>query len=550
MSSSAVRHRILSILAVALLSAGLGTGCVTNPVTGERDLNFYGEDWEVNVGRENYAPMRQAQGGDYVLDEDLTAYVQRVGARVASQSDRELPYEFEVLNSSVPNAWALPGGKIAINRGLLTELESEAELAAVLGHEVVHAAAAHGAQQQSKGMVLQGGSLIVGVLGATRAETQAGQQIAMILPQVGAQLINQKYSRDAEREADRYGMVYMSEAGYDPEGAVELQETFVRLSENRRQDWLSGLFASHPPSQERVERNRAMAEELPDGGKRGRSDYQRQMAYLERMQPAYEAFDAGRQALAAKDLREAEQQARRALAQEPREAMFHSLLGDIELAREDYSDARPHYDRAVRRDPSFFYHHLRRGQVRMELGDRRGAEQDLERSMELLPTSQASLLLGNIAEQAGRRDDAVAYYQLAAQSGSPSAGAARERLASLTGQQQAGARTSGGARTGGNSGGNTGRTASGGLSVEVIPDRQGNLYARISNPTRHTVTAVQLRVQWRDNRGQVREGNRISQEVLRPRGQSVVALGLRADSAEDLRRNIRVDIVRVATARR
>ena len=85
-----------------------------------------------------YAPMRQSQGGDFVLDPELSAYVTQVGNRLAASSRRpgELEYEFSIINDSVPNAWALPGGKIAINRGLLTALDSEAELAAVLGHEI------------------------------------------------------------------------------------------------------------------------------------------------------------------------------------------------------------------------------------------------------------------------------------------------------------------------------------------------------------------------------------------------------------------------------
>ena len=103
--------------------------------------------------------MRQAEGGDYAMDPALTAYVQRVGNRLAAVSDRKLPYEFVVLNNTIPNAWALPGGKIAVNRGLLLQLKSEAELAAVLGHEIVHAAARHSAQQMSRGMLAQGGLL-------------------------------------------------------------------------------------------------------------------------------------------------------------------------------------------------------------------------------------------------------------------------------------------------------------------------------------------------------------------------------------------------------
>ena len=137
------------------------SACQVNPVTGDRHLQFYGSDWEKKAGATLYAPMRQSQGGDYTLDRDLTRYVQSVGNRLAARARRkdELNFEFRVLNDSTPNAWALPGGKIAINRGLLTQLQSEAELAAVLAHEIVHADAAHGARAQSKGVLTQIGAV-------------------------------------------------------------------------------------------------------------------------------------------------------------------------------------------------------------------------------------------------------------------------------------------------------------------------------------------------------------------------------------------------------
>ena len=134
------------------------SGCAINPVTGQNELSLVSEQQELAIGAQQYAPARQSQGGDYEVDHQLTAYVNQVGQRLAAVSDRKLPYEFKVLNSSVPNAWALPGGKISINRGLLTELQSEAELAAVLGHEIVHAAAKHGVQSMSTGMLLQAGA--------------------------------------------------------------------------------------------------------------------------------------------------------------------------------------------------------------------------------------------------------------------------------------------------------------------------------------------------------------------------------------------------------
>ena len=142
----------LFLTLVALVVAG----CSVNPVTGKRDLMLVSTADEIQMGEQNYVPMQQSQGGVYDVDPELTRYVSSIGQSLAAVSEVDLPYEFVVLNNSVPNAWALPGGKIAVNRGLLTEMNSEAELAAVLGHEIVHSAARHTAQQMSKGMLMEG----------------------------------------------------------------------------------------------------------------------------------------------------------------------------------------------------------------------------------------------------------------------------------------------------------------------------------------------------------------------------------------------------------
>ncbi|MEW8690339.1 MAG: M48 family metalloprotease, partial [Candidatus Thiodiazotropha endolucinida] len=197
------------LLIPVALSLSLITGCAVNPVTGKKELSLVSEAQEMEIGRKNYAPLRQSQGGDYTVDKKLTAYVSEVGQKLAAVSDRKLPYEFKVLNNSVPNAWALPGGKISINRGLLTELGSEAELAAVLGHEITHAAAKHTANSMSRGMLIQG-AVMATVIG-TQGKDYA--QLAQLGAGLGGQLITQKYGRDAERESDYYGMNYMSKAG-------------------------------------------------------------------------------------------------------------------------------------------------------------------------------------------------------------------------------------------------------------------------------------------------------------------------------------------------
>lgn len=402
-------------------------GCSVNPVTGKREMVFMSTAQEIELGEKNYAPMQQSQGGEYDIDPELTAYVQQVGEKVAAQSDVDLPYEFVVLNNSVPNAWALPGGKIAINRGLLTELESEAELAAVLGHEAVHAAARHSAKQQSMATLMQ-----VGVMGTmvVASDSDYGNMIAggaSVLAQVSLA----KYGRSAELESDEYGMKYMSAAGYDPQGAVDLQETFVRLNEGRDPDWLSGLFASHPPSRERVQANIETAKSLPQGGMRGEREYQAAMKKTRDLKPAYDAYDEGRKALADENIDEALAKASQALDLFPGEANFHALRGDIRYLQENYDWAATNYDRAIERRHDFFYYYLQRGLARKKLGQSGGAVSDLEDSLDLLPTAPAYYALGDIAYDNGDNATAIENFKIVAKSGGEIGQAAMARLVEL-----------------------------------------------------------------------------------------------------------------------
>ncbi len=408
-------------------------GCAVNPVTGDRELSLVGEDWERKVGKENYAPLRQAQGGDYKLEPAVVDYVQQVGQRVASEADRDLPYEFTVINNSVPNAWALPGGKIAVNRGLLTEMHSEAELAAVLGHEVVHAAARHGAQRQSRQVLMQGAIMAGGLAVGASTDRSEYTAVAILAGGLGAQLISARYSREAEREADRFGMIYMDKAGYDPAAAVELQKTFVRLSNKSGGSggFAQGLFASHPPSQERVDNNKKMLRKLESGGEWGRERYQERIAVLERLEPAYAAYDAGREALRDGKLDKARSKAREALEIEPGEAIFHALLGDVRATADELEAAEVAYTDALARDDRWFYHHLRRGMVRESRGEAVAARKDLQRSLEMLPTAAGHYYLGNAERDLGNRQAAIQHYRKAAQSDSEAGQRARKALAEM-----------------------------------------------------------------------------------------------------------------------
>ncbi len=464
-------RRITTTILVALLA----TGCAVNPVTGEKEFIIVSEAQELQMGAQAYAPSQQAQGGVYDVDPALQAYVRDVGNRLAAVSDRELPYEFVVLNNSVPNAWALPGGKIAINRGLLTELGSEAELAAVLGHEVVHAAARHSAQQVSRGMLSQ--VLVVATAIAT-SDSDYGN-LAIGGANVGLQLINSRYGRNDELESDRYGMQYMSRAGYDPAGAVSLQETFMRLSEGRRTDWLSGLFASHPPSMARVEANRKTAAELPPGGKIGVEDYRRAIQRTVQLKPAYEAYDNGRKALAEGKRGEALTLVNEALDKFDGEAHFHALRGDIRLVEDNYDWAITNYTRAIERRDNFFYYYLQRGLAKKKLRQNDAAEADLERSIELMPTAPAYYALGQIAEQRGDIDKALQYYKVVAQGGGEYGKQAGAEVARLE----------------------LPRNPGNYIARRCDADSNGNLIVSVQNQASVPVTGVRIAVSYSDSVG-------------------------------------------------
>jgi len=426
------RRRGYSLLAL-LVVLQLG-GCITNPVTGKSELGLITPARELAIGQQNYVPAQQSQGGQFTVDPALTEYVSSVGKRMAATSGVDLPYEFVVLNNSVPNAWAMPGGKIAINRGLLTELKSEAELAAVLGHEVTHSAARHGAKSMQRGMFLQGAMVATAIISSQRTE-YANALVGAA--QVAAGLVSTKYGRDAERESDLYGTRWLAEAGYDPMAAVALQETFVRLSEGRRTDWLSGLFSSHPPSQERVENNTRLVAKLREEGairpdaELGEARYAKAMGFVNSRKDAYQAQDDARKALGEGQIDEALTLINKAIAAEPREASFHGVRGDIRYKQKRWDDAITNYSRAIEKDSRYYHYYLGRGMATVQDRNQRGAKNDLETSLKLLPTATAYNELGKIAELDGNRDLALKYYAAAGGSQSNEGAAARARYVSL-----------------------------------------------------------------------------------------------------------------------
>ncbi|HHH38394.1 MAG TPA: peptidase M48 [Sedimenticola sp.] len=510
------------LLALLPLLSALG-GCATNPVTGREELSLVPESTELEIGREQYLPTRQMQGGDYTARPELVRYVQRVGKKLAAVSDRQLPYEFVVVNDATPNAWALPGGKIAVNRGLLLELDSEAELAAVLGHEIVHAAARHTAKSIERGMLLQGA--LAGAAIASGSSEYGG--LALGAAALGAKLISQRYSREAELEADHYGMIYMKRAGYDPEAAVTLQQTFVRLAKGRDQNWLEGLFATHPPSEERVRKNRELAAKLGTGGRLGKEEYQRRIAGLKHDRKAYAYYEQGQKVLK-KSPEKALALAGLAIEIQPREPLFWGLKGDALAARNRDQEARRAYDKALALDSGFYRYYLKRGELAAKMGDRPQAQRDLKRSMELLPTAEASYDLGLIAKRSGDEQAALGYLRQAAEAGGTTGKAAGRELAQLDLER------------------NPGHYLQTGLGY----DRYGNLLLVVKNPTSLAVKDIVVQVGRRDASGRIYRGiTETLPGVLRPGQQAQIRTRITGVTRERRLRKYGARVVRARLAR-
>jgi predicted Zn-dependent protease len=240
-----------STIAAAALAFAVLAGCATNPVTGKSDVAMMSEESEVKLGKQMHVQITQTMG---VYDDyNLQDYVQRLGEKLAKASHRpNLEWKFTVLDTDDVNAFATPGGFVYISRGILPYLSNEAELAAVLGHEIGHVTARHSVQRQSQ-------STIAGVL-STAAMIFTGQPALGDLTNIAGAAIISGYGRDAELEADSLGAEYLARTGYNPEAMIEVvsvlkeQERFERdraRAEGRDPQVYHGVFASHPDNDTR-----------------------------------------------------------------------------------------------------------------------------------------------------------------------------------------------------------------------------------------------------------------------------------------------------------
>lgn len=278
-------------------------------------------NWEVTTGQKELYPAMQAFGGPYTVHPEIEKYVQQILTKLVTPYNRQnMPFEVKIVNSSIPNAVTLPGGKIVLTRGLLLLAESESELASVLSHEIHHALANHALKAKKKaarmniflgGLAFLDGGLITSTVGR--------------LAGMGALASS---GRACEIECDMAGLTYMTQAGYDPRAMERMQKKFLHLERSRKRGPVASFFASHPPSGIRLKNIQKKIAHLPKPQNYSNDQFQKILAPLIEKKQAYVHYESAKRHLERGSYSEAIKEADKAIAIEPNEAIFYLAVGN------------------------------------------------------------------------------------------------------------------------------------------------------------------------------------------------------------------------------
>ncbi len=409
-SSSGMTRRMFVTLALGA-TAGTLSGCAVNPVTGQSQLMLMSRDQEIQIDRQRSPHQFSADYG-VVQDQNLNAYISQTGKRLVDRTHRpDMPYSFQGVNAAYVNAYAFPGGSIAVTRGILVEMEDEAELAALLGHELGHVNARHTAQQMTKGVFAS--ALLAGA-GIALSGNEKYAPLISGLGGMGAGLLLAKYSRDNERQADDLGMEYMVNAGYSPQGMINLQDMLVNLS-SRQPSALETMFSTHPMSRERLATARQTANSTYGramGNPVYKERYMDKTAMLRRIKPALKAMQDGEKHMAQKNYSAAEQSFGQALAQAPQDYAALVMMSKCLLAQDRPREAERYAQKAQEVYPQEAQARYFQGVADIGQKDYEAALHAFSSYDRLLPGNpMVTFLQGLSLEGMGRKESAASRYR-------------------------------------------------------------------------------------------------------------------------------------------
>lgn len=403
------RRDFLRIMGIS--SVGILAGCAVNPVTGKSQLMLVSEENEIAIDRQ-YSPKQFSSDYGVLQDKGLNQYLGKVGKGLAKQTHRpNMPYSFQGVNAVYINAYAFPGGSIACTRGILLAIENEAELAALLGHELGHVNARHTARQMSKGqlasIILGGAAAIAG------AEDESLGRLISGIGSIGAGALLAKYSRDNEREADSLGLEYIVKAQYNPEGMAGLQDMLRNMS-RAEPNLLELMFSTHPMSRERYQT--AVKEISGQYGYAGgyryyRERYMDHTAGLRSKRRAVEELQKAEKLMAGKEYSKAENHINKALKSSPNDYTGLMMMAKCKVAKKKYREANRYARLAKETYPKEPQAHFILGQTDLMSKKFNRAIKEFTRYDNLLPGNpDIHFLKGLSFEGMGRKKNAAQEY--------------------------------------------------------------------------------------------------------------------------------------------
>lgn len=424
-------NRLAPSLLLLVIAACFGVSCQTDALTGRRTANIYSYQQEKQMGDEAAGPIVAQLGGLYP-DAATQSYVNEIGqevvtaARTRLKEEAEFPdweFQFYVVNDSMINAFALPGGHVFVTRGIMLRMDDEAELAGLLGHEVAHVFARHSAERMTETMLM---SVPLALL-ASVEETQGVAVVGM----VAVQLLGLSYSRRDERESDTFGMRFAARAGYHPGGIIGVMQMLDGYS-NEHGGSPPEFLSTHPDPGNRVsDLTQQLNKDYPNADAsdkyiRNPGAYVSACADMRAAQPAYdladrgdavmaagfEAFESGNAAQAEQKYREALDLYRQATGKVGDHAILHVNVAQALYYLQDYDTAEQSIARALQLESGTFWPNFMGGMVAIQRDDNAVAHNRLEKALETIPGSPIGNYYTGVAYD--RRDNiakASNYYQ-------------------------------------------------------------------------------------------------------------------------------------------
>ena len=397
----------------SISAAGFLAGCAVNPVTGESQLMLVSESQEIQIDKK-YSPQQFSTDYGPLQDNSLNNYIDQTGKKIAALTHRpQMPYSFLGVNATYVNAYAFPGGSIAATRGILLALENEAELAALLGHELGHVNARHTAEQMSKSVLTS--ALIDGVSIYAGTKSSGLGNLASQLGMVGAGALLASYSRDNEREADALGLKYMVKSGYNAKGFVGLMDMLRSMSKHKP-NAIELMFSTHPMSNERyrtavgaVRKKYRSSENRP----LLRERYMDHTAKLRAIKGAIEAMQKGESTMAKGKYGEAETHFTKALELAPSDYAGLVMMSKCQLAQNKYAKAKRFAEKAKKVYPKEAQAYHLSGFAKIHEENFDSAYQDFINYEKLLPGNPNTLFYKGYSLE-GMKDikkSADEYYQ-------------------------------------------------------------------------------------------------------------------------------------------